>query len=63
MSFREKVVVHPDTEFLEDITGKLKEVCVFIRLNVYINHPGMTICIGCTLYLDHVIVNLNSYNY
>jgi hypothetical protein len=37
------VVVHPDTEFLEDITGKLKEVCVFIRLkpiyDMYINRP------------------------
>lgn len=27
-SFREMVVVHPDNEFLEDITGKLKEVCL-----------------------------------
>jgi hypothetical protein len=37
------VVVHPDTEFLEDITGKLKEVCVFVSLksinHVYINLP------------------------
>jgi hypothetical protein len=27
LSFREMVVVHPDNDFLEDITGKLKEVC------------------------------------
>lgn len=24
------VVVHPDTDFLEDITGKLREVCLKI---------------------------------
>jgi hypothetical protein len=27
LSFREMVVVHPDIQFLEDITGKLEEVC------------------------------------
>jgi len=27
LCFREMVVVHPDNDFLEDITGKLKEVC------------------------------------
>lgn len=25
---REMIVVHPDAEFLDDITGKLKQVCV-----------------------------------
>jgi isoleucyl-tRNA synthetase len=25
---KEMVIVHPDNEFLEDITGKLKEVCL-----------------------------------
>jgi hypothetical protein len=27
LSFREMMVVRPDKEFLEDITGKLEEVC------------------------------------
>ena len=27
LCFREMVVVHPDNDFLDDITGKLKEVC------------------------------------
>jgi hypothetical protein len=35
LSFREMVVVHPDNEFLEDITDKLEEVSLFPILKLW----------------------------